>query len=112
MRSEMNLTAEQRTRIRDVLASHRAQIAETVKSVHVKRTALRDTVLQGQGEDQIRAAAAQLGEVIADASVKAAKLRNELAPILTEDQRKLIGKFVAEQDQAVGKFLDQAGEKP
>ena len=42
----------------------------------------------------------------------AAKLRNEVAPILTEDQRKLIGKFVADQDQAVGKFLDQVGGNP
>ena len=112
IRSELNLTEEQRGRIRGVLVAHRAQIAETVKSVHVKRTALRDAVLQGQSEDQIRAAAAQLGDVIADASVKAAKLRNEVAPILTEDQRKLIGKSVADQDQAVGKFLEQAGGNP
>lgn len=112
MRSELNLTEEQKSKVRGVLVAHRAQIAETVKSLHVKRAALRDAVLQGQSEDQIRAAAAQLGDVIADASVKAAKLRNELAPILTEDQRKLIGKFVADQDQAVGKFLDQAGGNP
>ena len=112
MRSELNLTEEQRSRVREVLVSHRAQIAETLKTVHTKRAALRDAVLQGQSEDQIRAAAAQLGNVIADTAVKAAKLRNEVAPILTEDQQKLIGKFVADQDQAVGKFLDQAGGNP
>ena len=109
LRSELNLTQEQRTQIRDVLVGHRQQIAETVKSVHFKRTALRDAVLQGRSDEQIRAAAGELGNVIADASVKAAKLRNQVAPILTEDQQKRIGRFIAEQDQAVGKFLDQAG---
>lgn len=112
MRSELNLTEPQRAQIRDVLVSHRAQIVETVKSLHAKRTALRDTVLQGQGEDQIRAAAAELGNAIAEASVKAAKLRNQVAPILTEDQQKLVGKFIADQDHAVGEFLEQAGGNP
>jgi Spy/CpxP family protein refolding chaperone len=112
LRSELNLTEQQRAQIRDVLVSHRPQIAETVKSVHVKRTALRDAVLQGRSEEQVRAAAGELGSAIADASVKAAKLRNQVAPILTEEQQKVIGRCIEEQDRAVGKFLDQAGGKP
>ena len=112
LRSELNLTQEQRSQIREVLVSHRAQIAQTVKSVHDKRTVLRDAVLQGQSEDQIRAAAGELGTAIAEASVKAAKLRNQVAPILTEQQQKRIGQFIADQDQAVGKFLDQASQQP
>ena len=112
MRSELNLTDQQRNQIREVLVSHRAQIVETVKSVHGKRLALRDAVLQGQSEDQVRAAAGELGTAIADASVKAVKLRNQVAPILTEPQQKLIGQFIADQDRAVGKFLDQAGQHP
>jgi Spy/CpxP family protein refolding chaperone len=71
---------------------------------------LRDAVLQGQSDEQIRAAAAELGTQIAEASVKAAKLRNQLAPILTEQQQKRIGQFIADQDQAVGRFLEQAGQ--
>ena len=112
MRSELNLTEDQRSQIREVLVSHRTQIAETVKSVHGKRSALRDAVLQGQSEDQIRAAAGELGSSIAEASVKAAKLRNQIAPILTDPQRKLIAEFIADQDQAVGKFLDHASQHP
>ncbi len=110
LRSELELTAEQRRQIRDVLVGHRAQIAQTVKSVRDKRVVLRDAVLQGQSDEQIRAAAAELGTQIAEASVKAAKLRNQLAPILTEQQRKRIGQFIADQDQAVGRFLEQAGQ--
>ncbi len=112
LRSELQLTEQQRNEIRDVLVSHRAQIAETMKSLHAKRAVLRDAVLQGQSEDQVRAAAVELGNAIADASVKASKLRNQVAPILSEEQRKLIGKFVADQDQAVGKFLERAGGNP
>ena len=80
--------------------------------MHSKRTALRDAVLQGRSEDQIRAAAGELGSAIAEASVKAAKLRNQVAPILTDSQQKLIGQFIADQDQAVAKFLDQASQHP
>lgn len=110
LRAELELTPEQRSQIRDVLVSHRAQIAQTVKSVRDKRVVLRDAVLQGQSDEQIRAAAAELGTQIAEASVKAAKLRNQLAPILTEQQQKRIGQFIADQDQAVGRFLEQAGQ--
>jgi Spy/CpxP family protein refolding chaperone len=111
LRSELNLTGEQKQQIRDVLQSHRAEIVATVKSVREKRTALRDAVLAGKDEAEVRAAANALGEVIADTAVKATKLRNQVAPILTEEQRKLIGKHIAAQDEAVAKFLEQAGSR-
>jgi Spy/CpxP family protein refolding chaperone len=111
LRSELNLTAEQRTKIRDVLVSHRSQIAQTAKSVHDKRSALRTAVLSGKADEtQIRAAADDLGKAIADAAVKASKLRSEVAPILTEDQHNLIGKFLADNDAAIDKFLDNASQ--
>jgi Spy/CpxP family protein refolding chaperone len=111
LRSEMNVTTEQKAKIRDVLVSHRPEIAKTVKSVHGKRTALRNAVLSGKADEaQIRAAADDLGKTIADAAVKASRLRNEIAPILTEEQRQLIGKFLAENDAAVNKLLDKAAQ--
>jgi Spy/CpxP family protein refolding chaperone len=111
LRSELNVTAEQKQQIREVLKSHRAEILATVKTVHEKRTALRDAVLAGKDESEVRAAANELGQVIADTAVKATKLRNQVAPILTEEQRKLIGKHIAAQDEAVGGFLEQAGSR-
>jgi len=110
LRSDLDLTQEQRQQIREVLGSHRVQIVQTVKSLHDKRTVLRDAVLQGQSDDQIRTAAGDLGTAIAEAAVKAAKLRSQIAPILTETQRQRIGQFIADQDQAVGRFLEQAGQ--
>lgn len=111
LRSEMNVTDEQRAQIREVLVSHRPAIAETVKSVRDKRVALRNAVLLGEAsEEQIRAAADELGKAIADAAVKGSKLRGEIAPILTEEQRGLIRCFLEENDAAVDKFLTQAAE--
>jgi Spy/CpxP family protein refolding chaperone len=111
LRSELNVTAQQQAQIRDVLKSHRSQIAVTVQSVREKRTALRDAVLSGKADEaQIRTAANELGSAIADAAVKASKLRNEIAPILTEDQRHMIGKFLKDNDAAVDKFLENAAE--
>jgi hypothetical protein len=39
-------------------------------------------------------------------------LRNQVAPILTDEQQKRIGQFIADQDHAIGKFLDQASQQP
>jgi len=109
LRSELNLTDEQRSQIRDVLVRHRSEIATTVHAVRAKRLALRDSVLaENADEAAIRAAAGELGDEIADAAVKASKLKAQVAPILTSEQRKLIGQFLADQDQAVDRFLDQA----
>lgn len=112
LRSEMNVTEEQRAQIREILVAHRPAIAETVKSVRDKRVALRDAVLSGEADEaQIRAAADELGKAIADAAVKGSKLRGEIAPILTEEQRGLIATFFEENDAAVDKFLTTAAER-
>jgi len=109
LRSEMNVTEAQRAQIREVLVTHRSDIASTVKSVRDKRVALRNAVLSGEADEaQIRAAADELGKAIADAAVKGSGLRNEIAPLLTEAQRGLIASFFEENDAAVDKFLTNA----
>jgi Spy/CpxP family protein refolding chaperone len=110
LRSELNLTDEQRGQIRDVLAANRSRIVGVTKSVREKRVALRDAVLASDlDEARIRAAADELGQAAGDAAVKAAQLRGQLAPILNEEQHRLIGDFIAEQDKAMAAFLEQAG---
>jgi Spy/CpxP family protein refolding chaperone len=108
LRSELNVTPQQREQMRDVLLSHRSEIASTVKSVRDKRVVLRKAILEdGSSEAEIRAAADELGDAIADAAVKAARLRGQLAPILTGDQRAKIADFLAERDMAVDSFLEK-----
>ena len=108
LRSELNLTPEQKTEIRDILVSHRTEIASTMQAVHAKRTALGQAILQGKSESEIRAAADALGDVISDTAVKAVKLRNQLAPVLTDEQQELIGRFIHDKDNSVESFLEQA----
>jgi len=40
--------------------------------------------------------------------VKAAKLKRQIAPILTDEQRQSVRKFLDQQDEAVVKFLEKA----
>ena len=111
LRSDLNITDEQRQQIRDVIVSHRAEIASTVKSVRVKRVALRDLVRSDKAEkSEIRTAAAALGQAVGDAAVKAAELRGEIAPLLSQDQRAKIDKFFMENDAAINDFLDAAAK--
>jgi Spy/CpxP family protein refolding chaperone len=109
LRSEMNVTPEQRAEIREVLISRRSQFAATVESVRKKHLVLRDSALADEpDEDKIRAAASELGAAMGDAAVKAAKLRGKLAPILTDEQRELIHQFRQERDESIEEFLTKA----
>jgi Spy/CpxP family protein refolding chaperone len=109
LQADLNLTDAQRQEIRTVLVKHRPEIAATVKSVRDCRVELRDAVLRGESDEAtIKTAGHKLGDAIADAAVKATKLRNEVAPILTSEQRERIGQFFSEQDGTVNKFLERA----
>jgi Spy/CpxP family protein refolding chaperone len=109
LRSELDLTDEQRQQVRTVIKSHRSEILTTVKSVRDARTQLRDIVMKEDvSETDIRSAADNLGKAIADASVQRAKLRQEIVPIFTAEQQKQVRDFLAENDAAVDKFLTQA----
>ena len=107
LRSDLNVSDEQRQQIREVIMSHRSEIASTVKSVRDQRVALRDLARSDDtDESQIRAAADALGKAISDAAVKAVELRAEIAPLLDQDQHVTIDKFLTENDAAINAFLD------
>jgi Spy/CpxP family protein refolding chaperone len=109
LRSDLALSDEQRQEVRALFVKHRPEIAATVKAVRDCRTELRDAVLrEGGDEATIEAAAEKLGDAISEAAVKAAKLRRELAPILTAEQKQRIGEFFSEQDAAVNSMLERA----
>ena len=99
LRSELNITPEQRAKVRQILTEHGAEIAATVKEVRAKRVALRKAVLGGEADESaILTAAHELGETLGDAAVKAAKLRADVAPVLTASQRTKIADFLRERD--------------
>ncbi len=56
-------------------------------------------------EKTIRAAADDLGNAIGNAAVLASRIRGQIAPILTDQQRQEIKDFRSQSDQAVDDFF-------
>lgn len=108
LRSELNLTQAQRTKIHQAVGSHRTEIAKTAKEVWEKRTALREAVANGQDETAIRQAAEQLGKAIGDAAVLASRVRGEVQPMLTEAQHKMIADTRQANIRSVEEFFNEA----
>lgn len=112
LRSELDLTTEQRNKIRDVITSHKAEIATAIKPVVEKRRALREaTLATNVDETAIRAAANDLGRAIGDAAVVGAKVKAEVRAVLTPEQQKKLDEFRGESDSALDSFLDTAAGK-
>lgn len=111
LRSELNLTAQQREKIHKVLAEHKGELVKDMKNVFEKRAALHKAILANQpDETAIRKAADELGHAIGDAAVVGSKVAGEVKPILTDEQRQLIKKFCVESHQAVEKFFTQVSK--
>jgi len=111
LRSELDLTREQKAKIREILVQHKPEIVQKAKAVWEKRNALRDEVLSGETDEAtLRKRSAELGDAIGDAAVLASKLRFEIAPVLTEEQRGKIKQCLADCDQAVEEFFDRVSK--
>ncbi len=108
LREELNITEEQRAKVREVLKSHRDEIAPAAKAVWEKRTALRDAVLDdGTNEKAIREAADALGKAAGDAAVVAAKVAREVRPILTDEQQAKIRATRTECREDTAEFFEK-----
>jgi Spy/CpxP family protein refolding chaperone len=84
----LDLTADQRAQIKTLLTAHAAEIQAQMSSSATARRALHDAIkAQPVDEAAIRAAAATVGSVHADGAVLFAKIRAEILPVLTADQK-------------------------
>jgi Spy/CpxP family protein refolding chaperone len=111
LRAELNVTAEQKAEIRAMLKDNRGEMAKAAKPVVESRRKLVDAVLAEKTDDAaIRAAADQLGKDIGEAAVKAAPLAAKLRGVMTEEQRKLIREFRADNAAAVDKFFEKLAQ--
>ncbi len=109
LRSKLNLTEEQKARIRDTVAAHKEEVIGLLKEVEEKSQTLRDAILDEMPtEETIRAAADQLGKAIGDAAVTASEMADELKKELTTEQREKIRKFREKQRAELHKMLDKA----
>ena len=112
LRSELDLTSQQRHDIRKAVTPYRPDALKNAHAVWERRNALRDAVLaEKPSEEAIRKAAADLGKQIGDMAVLVSKIKGDVAPILTNDQRVLIHNFIKDNDKAVEKYFNEASKK-
>ena len=84
----LDLSADQQASIKNVLRTHAEEIAAQMTASRTARRALREAVMASpSNEATIRARAAEAGRIQGDGAVLFAKIRAELDPILTPDQR-------------------------
>jgi Spy/CpxP family protein refolding chaperone len=106
LRSELDLTSDQKHQIAAVLQAHKSEIVQAVQPIVEKRRALRDAVIAPNPDEKtIRADADDLGKSIGDAAVLASKIRQQIAPILTDDQKHDISEFRSQSDAAIDNFF-------
>ncbi len=111
LRSELGITAEQRTQICGIVKSHRQEIATALRPVADKRRALRDaTLAENANEATIHAAADELGKAIGEAAVVGSKIKAEVREVLTPEQREKIMQFRQQSETAVDKFLAEMAD--
>jgi Spy/CpxP family protein refolding chaperone len=112
LRSELDVTAEQRERIRATVLEHRPEIAEVAQGMLKKWAALGDTVLAEEiDEKAIRAAAAEFGETLGDAAIARAKMIREVRGEFSRGQIDALKAFRAEQLRSVERLLEQVAAK-
>jgi Spy/CpxP family protein refolding chaperone len=109
LHSELNLTDQQKDKIKEVVAAKKPEIAKVAKGVWERRSVLVDAVLADQPDERaIRKAADDLGKAIGDAAVLASNVAREVKPALNSQQRELMQKCRADCRQATAKFFEKA----
>ena len=84
----LDLTDDQEDRIKEVLKGHAAEIEAQMKASAAARRGLHQSALvEPSDESAIRAAAQKLGSVQGDSALLFARIRKEVEPILTKEQR-------------------------
>lgn len=104
MARALELTDDQKAQVRSILKSHAAEIEQRMAAGAAARRALRDAIrTEPVNESAIRAAAAAAGSARADGAVLFARIRAEVLPVLTADQRQKL--------QAMEEKMKSRGER-
>ncbi|MGE5610740.1 MAG: Spy/CpxP family protein refolding chaperone [Bacillota bacterium] len=107
LRSRLNLTDEQRTKIRDIVQSSRDQMQKTVREMMDKRLALQNQVRSDKPDEKaIRSAADELAKAIGDRAVLQSKIHSQIRGVLTDDQRKTLEEFRQEHREMMDRMFD------
>ena len=108
LRSQLNVTAEQREQIRGIYESHRAELAAVAASLVEQKRALRDAVTNSDATDgDIRAAANKMGDAIGDAALIGRTIHRELQTVWTSEQQQLLDVYQGDKQQAIDTWLGE-----
>ena len=111
MLERLELTTDQRDRVRQILDSHRDEqkaIGDRAMKAH---EALQEVVTGTFDESAIRARAADVAAVDADVAVAQARVYNEVLQILTADQQQKLKKLQADMKERREKMQQQRQER-
>lgn len=111
MLERLDLTADQRDRVRQILDSHRDDqkaIGDRAMKAH---EALQDAIAATFDESAIRGRAADVAAVDADAAVAQGRVYNEVFQILTGDQQTKLKKLQTDMKERREKMLQQRQER-
>jgi protein CpxP len=91
MSKALDMTADQQAQVKDILRAHQPEIEAQLTGSRAARQALHAAVAaQPFDEAAIRARAADVGKAQADGAVLFAKIRSQIDPILTPDQKEKV----------------------
>lgn len=94
MARALDLSDDQKAQIKTVLRSHASEIEAQMNAAAAARRTLHDAVIaQPTDESAIRTQAQALGAVQGDGAVLFARIRTEIDPILTTEQKQKIQTF-------------------
>ncbi|MBN1672831.1 MAG: periplasmic heavy metal sensor [Kiritimatiellae bacterium] len=106
--SELGVTAEQKTQIREIVQGYRDEIKPVALRVKEAHRALGDAVTaQTPTEEAIRKAADNLGAAAGDAAVLAAHIVADVRTVLTPEQIERLEQFKAEKRKATDEWVER-----
>ena len=111
MLERLDLTTDQRDRVRQILDSHRDEqkaIGDRAMKAH---EALQDAVTSTFDESAVRARAADVAEVDADQAVAQARVYGEVFQILSADQQQKLKTMQADMKQRAEKMREQRRQR-
>lgn len=111
LRSQLNLTRDQQSRIRGFVKEGFASVAKAMHSVMAKRTELQTLSLTGGDDKAIDKAAADLGSAMADAAKAQSAVMARIRSVLTDDQAAAVDAFVKGSAKAKLDFMKQMAGK-
>ena len=113
MLGRLDLTSDQRDRVRQILDSHRDEQKALGDRAMKAHDALQDAVAGNTfDESAIRARSADVAAVDADMAVAQGRVFSEVSQILTADQQTKLRKFQAEMKDRRAKMEQQQGDRP